>query len=49
MSLYAAEKPKIDIITSTARGGRFGGKPIRWILATKSERADLDLSAWVER
>lgn len=36
------EKPRIGIIISTTREGRFGDKPARWILDIASERTDLD-------
>jgi NAD(P)H-dependent FMN reductase len=35
-------KPKIGIIISSTRQGRFGEKAARWILGIGSERADLD-------
>ena len=35
------EKPRIGVIISTIREGRFGDKPARWILDVASERTDL--------
>jgi NAD(P)H-dependent FMN reductase len=36
------KKPRIGIIISTTREGRFGDKPARWIFDIASERTDLD-------
>jgi NAD(P)H-dependent FMN reductase len=36
-------RPKIGIIISTTRQGRFGDKPARWILDIARERGDLDV------
>lgn len=36
------EKPKIGIVISTIREGRFGDKPARWILDVASRCTDLD-------
>lgn len=36
------EKPKIGIIISTTREGRFGEVPARWILDKAASRIDLD-------
>lgn len=35
-------KPKIGIIISSIRAGRFGDRPARWMLERASRRADLD-------
>ncbi|MGI8910474.1 MAG: NADPH-dependent FMN reductase [Rubrobacteraceae bacterium] len=37
------DKPKIGIIISTTREGRFGDKPARWILDIASRRDDLEV------
>lgn len=37
------EKPKVGIIISTTREGRFGDKPARWISKAASKRTDLDV------
>jgi uncharacterized protein (DUF924 family)/NAD(P)H-dependent FMN reductase len=36
------DKPRIGIVISTIREGRFGERPARWILDIASEREDLD-------
>ena len=36
------KKPRIGIVISTTREGRFGETPARWILDLASERTDLD-------
>src|SRR5687767_11846578 len=38
----AMAKPKISIVISTIREGRFGDKPARWIFDLASKRSDLD-------
>lgn len=42
MSFEAMNRPRIGIIISTTREGRFGDTPARWILDTASRRDDLD-------
>lgn len=42
MSFDTIDRPRIGIIMSTTREGRFGDTPARWILDIASKRDDLD-------